>query len=56
MVSSHGNSEKQHEKQVGVAEEIARQLGDKRTADNIMSVMIESNLVAGQSLGEPLDA
>lgn len=45
--SSHGNSEKKHERQVLVAEDIARQLGEKETAENIMGVMIESHLVAG---------
>lgn len=45
---SHGNSEKKHERQVGVAEDIARQLGEKETGENITGVMIESHLVAGE--------
>ena len=47
--SSHGNSEKKHEKQVGVIEDVVKQLGNIDTAANIMGVMIESHLVAGQS-------
>lgn len=47
--SSHGNSEKKHERQVLVAEDVARQLGEKATAENIIGVMIESHLVAGSS-------
>lgn len=55
--SSHGNSEKKHEKQVGVAESVAQQLGEKETAENIMGVMIESHLVAGkQSIPADLSA
>lgn len=46
--SSHGNSEKKHERQVGVAEDIAKQLGTTETGENIMGVMIESHLVAGE--------
>ncbi|KWU46211.1 putative 3-deoxy-D-arabino-heptulosonate-7-phosphate synthase [Rhodotorula sp. JG-1b] len=45
---SHGNSKKKHENQVLVAEDVARQLSSPETADNIMGVMIESNLVAGK--------
>lgn len=50
MNSSHGNSEKKHERQVGVAEDIARQLASAEdgTGDKIMGVMIESHLVAGK--------
>ncbi|KAI5480471.1 3-deoxy-7-phosphoheptulonate synthase [Pseudohyphozyma bogoriensis] len=45
---SHGNSEKKHERQVIVAESVAKQLGNIETAENIMGVMIESHLVAGK--------
>ncbi|KAM0748340.1 putative 3-deoxy-D-arabino-heptulosonate-7-phosphate synthase [Meredithblackwellia eburnea MCA 4105] len=45
---SHGNSEKKHERQVLVARDIAEQLGNRDTAENIMGVMIESHLVAGK--------
>jgi hypothetical protein len=48
IYSSHGNSEKKHERQVGVAEDIAKQLGAAETGENIMGVMIESHLVAGE--------
>ncbi|KAG7443066.1 3-deoxy-7-phosphoheptulonate synthase [Guyanagaster necrorhizus] len=45
---SHGNSSKQHQKQVEVADDIARQLESEDTACLIMGVMIESNLVEGR--------
>ncbi|KAG8934098.1 hypothetical protein FRC03_004277 [Tulasnella sp. 419] len=45
---SHGNSSKQHQKQVEVAEDIAQQLTSADTAPLIMGVMIESNLVEGR--------
>jgi len=45
---SHGNSSKQHAKQVEVAENIAQQLESTDTASKIMGVMIESNLVEGR--------
>ncbi|GAA5910838.1 3-deoxy-7-phosphoheptulonate synthase [Sporobolomyces salmoneus] len=45
---SHGNSEKKHERQVVVAEDIARQLGSQETGDSVMGVMIESHLVEGK--------
>ncbi|CEL60412.1 3-deoxy-7-phosphoheptulonate synthase [Rhizoctonia solani AG-1 IB] len=45
---SHGNSSKQHQKQVEVAEDIASQLESSDTAPYIMGVMIESNLVEGR--------
>lgn len=45
---SHGNSSKQHQKQVEVAEDIARQLEAEDTYSMIMGVMIESNLVEGR--------
>ncbi|GAA5997753.1 3-deoxy-7-phosphoheptulonate synthase [Rhodotorula paludigena] len=44
---SHGNSEKNHEKQALVADSVAKQLGEE-TGANIMGVMIESHLVAGK--------
>ncbi|KAI0667578.1 3-deoxy-7-phosphoheptulonate synthase [Trametes maxima] len=45
---SHGNSQKQHVKQIEVAEDIARQLESGDTSSMIMGVMIESNLVEGR--------
>jgi len=45
---SHGNSSKQYQKQVEVANDIARQLGLEETSSMIMGVMIESNLVEGR--------
>ncbi|CAE6439432.1 unnamed protein product [Rhizoctonia solani] len=45
---SHGNSSKQHQKQVDVAGDIATQLESSDTASYIMGVMIESNLVEGR--------
>lgn len=45
---SHGNSLKQHARQSLVAEDIAQQLENSETADAIMGVMIESNLVEGR--------
>ncbi|EJF63381.1 3-deoxy-7-phosphoheptulonate synthase [Dichomitus squalens LYAD-421 SS1] len=45
---SHGNSQKQHIKQIEVAEDIARQLESSDTSSMIMGVMIESNLVEGR--------
>ncbi|CAL1713292.1 unnamed protein product [Somion occarium] len=45
---SHGNSSKQHRKQIEVAEDIARQLESGDTSDMIMGVMIESNIVEGR--------
>ncbi len=53
---SHGNSEKKHENQIKVAQNIAEQIeaGEK----NIAGVMIESNLVAGRQdivPGKPLE-
>ncbi|KAF5360855.1 hypothetical protein D9756_004738 [Leucocoprinus leucothites] len=45
---SHGNSQKQHQKQAEVAEDIAKQLESEDTASYIMGVMIESNLVEGR--------
>ena len=45
---SHGNSSKQHKRQIIVAEDIAAQLAGFETAQYIMGVMIESNLVEGR--------
>jgi 3-deoxy-7-phosphoheptulonate synthase len=46
---SHGNSSKQHIKQLEVAEDIAKQLeSNSETATMIMGVMLESNLVEGR--------
>ncbi|CAE6484272.1 unnamed protein product [Rhizoctonia solani] len=45
---SHGNSSKQHQRQVEVADDIASQLESSDTAPYIMGVMIESNLVEGR--------
>ncbi|KNE92391.1 3-deoxy-7-phosphoheptulonate synthase [Puccinia striiformis f. sp. tritici PST-78] len=51
---SHGNSEKKHERQLVVAEDIATQLENPETQDHIMGVMIESNLVEGKQSLESL--
>lgn len=45
---SHGNSSKQHRKQIEVAEDIARQLESADTSGYITGVMVESNLVEGR--------
>ncbi|KAI0051106.1 phospho-2-dehydro-3-deoxyheptonate aldolase [Auriscalpium vulgare] len=45
---SHGNSQKQHKRQIDVAEDIARQLESGDTASMIMGVMLESNLLEGR--------
>ncbi|EJD37224.1 3-deoxy-7-phosphoheptulonate synthase [Auricularia subglabra TFB-10046 SS5] len=45
---SHGNSQKQHARQVAVAEDIASQLESSDTGPLIMGVMLESNLVEGR--------
>ncbi|KAF8500935.1 phospho-2-dehydro-3-deoxyheptonate aldolase [Russula emetica] len=45
---SHGNSSKQHQRQVDVADDIARQLESADTAAFIMGVMIESNIAEGR--------
>ncbi|TEB39894.1 phospho-2-dehydro-3-deoxyheptonate aldolase [Coprinellus micaceus] len=46
---SHGNSSKQHRRQVDVAENIAQQLeSSEETSSYILGVMIESNLVEGR--------
>ncbi|KAH9936269.1 uncharacterized protein B0H18DRAFT_1113684 [Fomitopsis serialis] len=45
---SHGNSQKQHKRQIDVADDIAQQLESGDTSAMIMGVMIESNLVEGR--------
>jgi len=45
---SHGNSSKQHQKQVEVADNIAHQMESEDTSSLIMGVMLESNLVEGR--------
>jgi 3-deoxy-7-phosphoheptulonate synthase len=45
---SHGNSSKQHQKQVEVADNIAHQLESEDTSPLIVGVMLESNLVEGR--------
>ncbi|KAJ9107397.1 hypothetical protein QFC21_000847 [Naganishia friedmannii] len=45
---SHGNSSKQHIKQMEVGKSIREQLEGSETAANIMGVMIESNLAEGK--------
>lgn len=45
---SHGNSQKQHRKQLEVVEDIVQQLSSGDTSTAIMGVMLESNLVEGR--------
>ncbi|KAF9483459.1 phospho-2-dehydro-3-deoxyheptonate aldolase [Pholiota conissans] len=45
---SHGNSSKQHARQVNVADDIAHQLESEDTASLIMGIMLESNLAEGR--------
>ncbi|KAI6041381.1 hypothetical protein EDC04DRAFT_2669174 [Pisolithus marmoratus] len=45
---SHGNSQKQHRKQLEVVEDVVRQLSSGDTSTAIMGVMLESNLVEGR--------
>ncbi|KAJ1914406.1 hypothetical protein IWQ60_008823 [Tieghemiomyces parasiticus] len=45
---SHGNSSKQFSRQVHVAADLQRQLGEARTGDALIGVMIESHLVEGR--------
>ncbi|KAG9315654.1 hypothetical protein JVU11DRAFT_3299 [Chiua virens] len=45
---SHGNSQKQHQKQLEVVEDIVHQLSSEDTSAAIMGVMLESNLVDGR--------
>jgi 3-deoxy-D-arabino-heptulosonate 7-phosphate (DAHP) synthase len=47
--SSHGNSSKKHENQVVVAADVAKQLGEKETAENIMGVMVRLLFVLSTS-------
>ncbi len=51
---SHANSRKQHDKQVEVGEDVARQI--RRGNRDIIGVMIESHLVAGRQDLEGCDA
>ncbi|MEM6708225.1 MAG: 3-deoxy-7-phosphoheptulonate synthase [Pseudomonadota bacterium] len=51
---SHGNSQKQHERQLVVGADICQQLASGST--HIMGVMIESNLVAGRQNMASADA
>ncbi|CAD6568423.1 MAG: hypothetical protein CYPHOPRED_002559 [Cyphobasidiales sp. Tagirdzhanova-0007] len=44
---SHGNSQKKHERQIIVADDVVKQLASLETAFSIAGVMIESNLVEG---------
>ncbi|MDJ0740565.1 MAG: 3-deoxy-7-phosphoheptulonate synthase AroG [Gammaproteobacteria bacterium] len=51
---SHANSRKQHDKQIEVGEDVARQI--RRGNHDIIGVMIESHLVGGrQDLGDDAD-
>ena len=43
---SHANSRKQHDKQIDVGEDVARQI--RRGNHNVIGVMVESHLVAGR--------
>jgi len=45
---SHGNSSKQHQKQIEVGNDVAAQLADGPTSQLIMGVMIESNINEGK--------
>jgi 3-deoxy-7-phosphoheptulonate synthase len=47
---SHGNSQKQHRRQINVAEDIAAQIKNTSTSDPhvIRGVMIESHLIEGR--------
>lgn len=45
---SHGNSSKQHQKQIEVGRDVAAQLSSGETAQMIMGVMIESNINEGK--------
>lgn len=55
---SHANSNKQYERQLIVAQDIARQLREGESAPYIMGVMIESHLKPGRQdviPGQPLE-
>lgn len=45
---SHGNSRKQHTRQIIVAKDVACQVASGATGKNILGVMIESNIVEGR--------
>ncbi|CAD6569180.1 MAG: hypothetical protein TREMPRED_005087 [Tremellales sp. Tagirdzhanova-0007] len=45
---SHGNSSKQHQKQIEVGDDIAAQLADGTSSSMILGVMIESNIHEGK--------
>ncbi|WP_241672998.1 3-deoxy-7-phosphoheptulonate synthase [Lacisediminimonas profundi] len=48
---SHGNSNKDHKRQVGVLQEVVRQIGDGNTS--LVGMMIESNIVEGAQKIQP---
>lgn len=50
---SHGNSSKQHQKQMEVAKNIREQLEGQETAQNILGVMLESNINEGKQSVPP---
>ena len=55
---SHANSNKQHERQLVVAEDIARQLREGKSAPYIMGAMVESHIRPGRQdhiPGQPLE-
>jgi len=45
---SHGNSQKQHKKQLDVVHDVVKQLSSPETGALIMGVMLESNLLEGR--------
>lgn len=45
---SHGNSQKQHKKQLDVVDDVVKQLASPETGALIMGVMLESNLLEGR--------
>jgi len=45
---SHGNSQKQHKKQLDVVNDVVKQLSSPETGALIMGVMLESNLIEGR--------
>jgi len=45
---SHGNSSKQHQKQIEVGRDVAQQMASAPTASSILGVMIESNINEGK--------
>ena len=50
---SHGNSSKQHTRQIVVGQDIANQLSTGATSQNILGVMIESNINEGKQSVPP---